>query len=190
MSQLSGFDACKASLAYTNTMLDEILKELRLWQAERQQRSPTPPSPPPSAPLAAPSPAPPQTSPPAQKLCVQTTTPELPPQPPTPVPAPAPAPARSYPPSPSVETIEEVEQKQVYKIPLRNIRKRPIEQKHRASKTVSKTVSRKCVAKFLENWIAWPPRFGGIYMRFSRDEEPDAWYTTMLNATDALPYRT
>ena len=29
--------------------------------------------------------------------------------------------------------------------------------------------------------IAWPPKSGGIYISFSRDEEPDAWYTTMLN---------
>ena len=27
-------------------------------------------------------------------------------------------------------------------------------------------------------------------MRFSRDEEPDAWYTTMLNTLDALSHRT
>ena len=32
-----------------------------------------------------------------------------------------------------------------------------------------------------EKCIAWPPKSGGIYMSFSRDEEPDAWYTTMLN---------
>ena len=43
------------------------------------------------------------------------------------------------------------------------------------------------------NSIIWPPKSGGTYMRFSRDEEPDAWYTTMLNthanklATRALP---
>ena len=126
----------------------------------------------------------PQTSPPAQKPCAQTTPSELPPQPiSAPTPVPAPAPARSYPPSPSVETIEEVEQKQVYK-PLRNIKQMKQRRKLDATKKVptSETPS-------FEKCFGWPPKLGGIYICFSRDKEPDAWYTTMLNATDALPYR-
>ena len=128
----------------------------------------------------------PSAPPPSAPQPCASTPPELPPQPisaPTPVPAPvpAPAPARSYPPSPSVETIEEVEQKQVYK-PLRNVKQ--IRQKLDAAKKMptSETPS-------FEKCFGWPPKFGGIDMRFSRDEELDAWYTTMLNATDALPYR-
>ena len=128
-----------------------------------------------------------QTSPPAPspapQPCAQTTTPELPPQPPTPVPAPASA--RSYPPSPSVETIEEVEEKQVYK-PLRNIKQMRQKQKLNAAKKMLPTSEIPCFGKC----FGWPPKSGGIYNCFSRDEEPDAWYATMLNATDALPYRT
>ena len=79
----------------------------------RQQQG-LPPAPPVALPALqpAPPPAPPAASPPAHKPFTET-PPELPPQPPTPVPAPVPtpAPARSYPPSPSVETIEEVELK-------------------------------------------------------------------------------
>ena len=120
--------------------------------------------------------APPQTSPPAHlaqpapaapQPCTQPTPPELPPQPIT-----APVPARSYPPSPSVKTIEEVEQKQVYK-PLRNVKQ--MRQKSGAA------IPRIRVAKFFEDCLGWPAKFGGINMCFSRDEEPDAWYTTMLN---------
>ena len=103
-------------------------------------------------------------APPAPKPCAQTTPPELPPQL---------IPTRSYPPPPSVETIEEVEQKQVYK-PLRNVKQ--MRQKHASKKMpTSETPS-------FEKCIGWPPKFGGINMRFSRDEEPDAWYTTMLQA--------
>ena len=120
------------------------------------------------APLVAqkPSAPPPPASPPAPKLYAQTTPPELPPQL---------IPARSYPPPPSVETIEEVELKQVYK-PLRNLKQ--MRQKHGASKRMRRIRN----AEFLGNRVAWPPKYGGIYMRFSRDEEPDAWYTTMLQA--------
>ena len=141
----------------------------------QQQRSPVPPSPPPSAPQAQPI-----ASPPAHKPCTQA-PPELPPQPPTRVPAPVPT--RSYPPSPSVETVQEVELKQVYKIPLRDIRQ--MRMKHGASKKTSRSQ-----LLFFEKCVAWPAKLGGIDMRFSRDENLDAWYTTMLNATDALPYRT
>ena len=52
-------------------------------------------------------------------------------------------------------------------------------QKHRASKIVSRI-------RDAEFCIAWPPKVGGIYMCFSRDEEPDAWYTTMLNHKQKL----
>ena len=31
-----------------------------------------------------------------------------------------------------------------------------------------------------ENYIEGPPKSGGIHTRFSRDEEPEAWYTTTL----------
>jgi hypothetical protein len=55
--------------------------------------------------------------------------------------------------------------------------------KHRASKASKalKAVPTIRVSKSSENCIGWPPKSGGIYMSFSRDEEPDAWYTTMLN---------
>ena len=39
-----------------------------------------------------------------------------------------------------------------------------------------------------EKCIAWPPKSGSIYMSFSRDEEPDAWYTTMLNHAHKLMF--
>ena len=127
--------------------------------------------------LQTPLPAPP----PAPKPCAQTTPPELPPQL-----IPTPVPTRSYPPSPSVETIEEVEQKQVYK-PLRNVKQ--MRRKHGASRR--RRMRRIRNTEFFENCIAWPPKCGGTYIRFSRDEEPDTWYTTMLNhrqkLIDALP---
>ncbi len=115
-----------------------------------------------SAPPSAPLPAPP--------------APQLPPQPIS-----APVPAQSHPPSPSVKTIEKVEHKQVYK-PLRNIRKQPIKQKHRASKTVPRIR----VSKSFKKCIGWPTKSSRINMRFSRDKEPDTWYTTILNSTQKL----
>ncbi len=132
---------------------------------------------PPARPLAAP--------PPAHKPCAPASS-ELPPQP-TSAPVPAPAPARSFPPSPSVEDIEEVEEKQVYKIPLRNVKKMRQKHGHRASKKMHIRVS-----KFFENCIGLPSKFGAVNMCFSRDEDPDAWYTTMLNhkqKIEALPNR-
>ena len=96
-----------------------------------------------------------------------------------PVPVPAPVSAQRYPPSPSVETIQEVEHKQT---PLRNIG--PMEKKLGASKT-----SRTSRLLFDEICIGWPTKFGGSNMLFSRDENPDAWYTTMLNHTDKLATR-
>ena len=66
------------------------------------------------------------------------------------------------PPPPSTDVLKEVE----------------YPPKHKASKAV--LIIR--VAKSSEYCIGWPPKFGGINMRFSRDEEPDAWYTTMLQA--------
>ena len=42
------------------------------------------------------------------------------------------------------------------------------------------------VSKFFENCIGLPTKFGAIDMRFSRDEDSDAWYTTMLNHTHKL----
>ena len=73
----------------------------------------------PKAPLSAPLPTPP----PAQKL---------PPQPILP-----PIPVRSYLPAPSVKVLEEVEYIQVKKL-LRNIRKQPMRQKHRATEAMPK----------------------------------------------------
>ena len=153
----------------------DSLKELinQCWYPQQKQvsappqRSPAPPSIPPSAP--------PPASPPAQKPCAPA-SPELPPQPIS-----SPVSARSYPPSLSVEDEEEVEEKQVYKIPLRNV-------KQMRQKFGAKKVSSSRVSEFFETCVAWPAKFGGIDMRFSRDEELDAWYTTMLNATDALPH--
>ena len=123
------------------------------------------PAAPPAAPLAAP--------PPAPQPCAQPTPLELPPQPIT-----APVPARSYPPSPSVETIEEVEQKQVYK-PLRNVKQ--MRQKFGAARKVPSSQ----IPSF-KNCLRWLAKFGGINICFSRDEEPDAWYTTMLNYKQKL----
>ena len=106
----------------------------------------------------------------------------LPTAPPAP-PAPKLPPLRqtpAYPPPPSVEALEEVECIQVYK-PLRNIRKQPIRQKHRAAKAMPKTPCDAEVFEVFGNIIAWPPKFGGTNMRLSRDQHLDAWYTTMLN---------
>ena len=85
----------------------------------------------------------------------------------------------AYPPPPSVKALEEVECIQVYK-PLRNIRKQPIRQKHRAAEAMPKKSCDDEVFVF-GNIIAWPPKFGGTNMRLSRDQHLDAWYTTMLN---------
>ena len=133
-------------------------------------RSPAPPPAPPSTPLAALQPCTQAPSkPPHQQLI--------------PAPIPTPVTTRSYPPTPSIETIEEVEHKQ---IPLRNIR--PISKKLGASKTIH--TSR---LPFNEIRVEWPTKFGGSNLCFSRDEDLDAWYTTMLNthanelATRALP---
>ena len=79
--------------------------------------------------LKAPLPAPP----PAPKLPPPTQL-ELPPLPAPPAPKQTPA----YPPAPSVEALKEVEYIQVKKL-LRNIRKQPIRQKHRAAKAMPKT---------------------------------------------------
>ena len=136
-------------------------------------------------PPAAPKPSAPPLPAPLPAPLAATLATKLPPQPLS-----SPIPARSYPPPPSVETIEEVEHKQVYK-PLRNIKqmrqkhairqKHMMRQKHNALKKVpiSKT-------HFFEKFIRWPPRFSGIYMSFSRNEELDAWYTTMLNHSQKL----
>ena len=91
-------------------------------------------------------------------------------------PIPAPISALSYPPSPCVEAIEEVEHKQ---IPLRNIG--PMKKKLGASKKVP--TSR---LPSVGNYIEWPTTFGESNMLFSRDEDLDAWYTTMLNHTQKL----
>ena len=157
----------------------DILFDL-IKQTWRKPSPIAPPSAPPPAPSELPPlPAPQPSAPPAPKL------PQIP----------APVPARSYPPAPSVEALEEVEYIQVKK-PLRNIRKRPMRRKHRAVEAMLKEFGDPDAKFFvLGNCIAWPPKFGGINMRFSRDEEPDAWYTTMLNAhanelaTRALPIR-
>ena len=83
---------------------------------------------------------------------------------------PAPLFARSYPPTLSVEAIEEMEH------PLRNIG--PMRKRLGASKMVP--TSR---LPFDEICIGWPTKLGGSNMLFSHDENPDAWYTTMLNHT-------
>ena len=81
-------------------------------------------------------------------------------------PIPAPIPARSYS-APSVETMKEVEH------PLRDIRL--MKKKLGASNIpVSQLL-------FDEICIGWPTKFGESNMLFSRDKNPDAWYTTMLN---------
>ena len=124
--------------------------------------------------LKAPLPAPP----PAPKLPPPTQS-ELPPLP-TPLAPPAPKQTPAHPPPLSVEALEEVEHIQVYK-PVRNIKKQPIRQKHRAAKAIPKTPCDAEVFEVFGNIIAWPPKFGGTNVRLSRDEQPDAWYTTMLN---------
>ena len=68
--------------------------------------------------------------------------------------------------------MKEVEQKQAY-TPLRNIG--PMKKKLGASNI---PVSR---LPFDEICIGWPTKFGGSNMLFSRDKNPDTWYTTMLN---------
>ena len=129
--------------------------------------------------LPAPPPAPPSAPPSALQLCTQ-----APSEPPHQQLIPAPVSAQHYPPSPSIETIEEVEHKQ---IPLRNIR--PMSKKLGASKVPASRLP------FDEIRIEWPTKFGGSNLCFSRDEDLDAWYTTMLNthanelAIRALPYR-
>ena len=129
--------------------------------------------------LPAPPPAPPSAPPSALQLCTQ-----APSEPPHQQLIPAPVSAQRYPPSPSIETIEEVEHKQ---IPLRNIR--PMSKKLGASKVPASRLP------FDEIRIEWPTKFGGSNLCFSRDEDLDAWYTTMLNthanelAIRALPYR-
>ena len=131
----------------------------------------------PSALPPAPPPAPPSAPPSA--LCTPAPS-ELPPQP-----IPAPVATRSYPPSPCVEAIQEVEYRQ---IPLRNIG--PMKKKLGASKTIPTSRS-----PFDEIYIEWPTTFGGSNLCFSRDEDLDAWYTTMLNThanellVGALPNR-
>ena len=93
-------------------------------------------------------------------------------------PIPTPVPARSYS-APSVETMKEVEH------PLRNIAL--MKKKLGASNIPASRLL------FNEIYIGWPTKFGGSNMCFSRDEDLDAWYTTMLNthakklATRALP---
>ena len=100
----------------------------------------------------------------------------------------------TYPPTPSVEALEEVEHIQVYK-PIQNIKKQPIRQKHRAAKAIPKTPYNAKVFEVFRNIIAWPPKFDGTNMRLSRDQYLDAWYTTILNThrkaqqIEALPIR-
>ena len=125
-------------------------------------------------------PAPPSAPPAALQPCTA-----APSEPPHQQLIPAPVATRSYPPTPSVELIEEVEHKQ---IPLRNIGL--MKKKLGASKTIPTSRS-----PFDEIYIEWPTTFGGSKLCFSRDEDLDAWYTTMLNthanelAIRALPYR-
>ena len=178
------FDTVNAStvantnaIEHLNAALAELMEEVRLLsiRLDPQQTLPI-------AQLSALSPSAQPSAPPA---------PKLPPQP-----IPTPVPARSYPPAPSVEALDEVELKQVYKPPLRNIRKQPMRQKHRAAKAMPKTPrdAETFDAEVFGNCIAWPPKFGGTNMRLSRDQYLDAWYTTMLNthakelATQALPF--
>ena len=118
-------------------------------------------------PPSAPPPAPPALQPaPSELPHIQSTS----------APNPTPVSARSAPPPPSVETIEEVEYKQ---IPLRNIQQ--MRKKHRASK---KTRTGRMLSA--EICIGWPTKIGGSNMLFSRDEDLDAWYTTMLNTRQKL----
>ena len=117
----------------------------------------------------APTLSPPTSAPPSVlQLCTSAAPSEPPHQQLIPAPVPAPVSAQRCPPPPSVETIEEVEH------PLRDIR--PMNKKLGASKTPR--ISR---LPFDEICIGWPTKFGGSNMLFSRDENPDAWYTTMLN---------
>ena len=90
-----------------------------------------------------------------------TTPPELPPQP-IPAPVPVPVAARSYPPSPSVKTIEEVEHKQVYK-PLQD--NKQIRRKLDAAKKIPTRQ-----APSFEKCIRWSPELNNINMLLSRDE--------------------
>ena len=159
-------DEFKAGLNRMILLLEGLQEKLSLYTTKPI----TPPAPPPSAP------------PPAPKLPL------------LPAPPPAPKQTPAYPPPPSVEALEEVEYIQVYK-PLRNIRKQPMRQKHRAAKAMPKTPCDAEVFEVFRNIIAWPPKFGGTNMRLSRDEHLDAWYTTILNThanklgTQALPIR-
>ena len=113
---------------------------------------------PPSAPLSALPIAPPPAPPSAPQACAST-PPELPPQRP-------PQSTCPLPPTDPPSVLEEMEHTW----------------KHKASKAVP-TIR---VSKTFENCIEGPPKSGGIHMRFSRDEEPDAWYTTMLNHRQKL----
>ena len=74
-------------------------------------------------------------------------------------------------PPPDNDTLKEVEYKQAYRS-LRTIRQQPITQKPRASKALPK--SRDTEFFVFRNYIAWPPKFGGINMHLSRDEHLDA----------------
>ena len=152
--QESYLDAFKAEINATiNSKFDEILRRLA--------PSALPPTAPLPAPLPAPLELPPLPTPPAPPAL------KLPPLRQTP----------AYPPPPSVEALEEVECIQVYK-PLRNIRKRPIRQKHRAAKSLPKAMQKTPrdaeVFEVFGNIIAWPPKFGGTNMRLSRDQHLDA----------------
>ena len=157
------FDTVNAStvantnaIEHLNAALAELMEEVRLLsiRLDPQQTSPiAQPSAPPAPKPSAPLPAPP-----------------------------APKQTPAYPPAPSVEALDEVELKQIYKL-LRNIRKQPMRQKHRAAEAMPKCDAENFDAEFFdfENCIAWPPKFGGTNMRLSRDQYLDAWYTTMLN---------
>ena len=132
--------------------------------------APAPRSAPPSAlQLCTPEPSEPPHLQPTSVLC------ELPLQP-----IPAPVSARSYPPSPCIKAIQEVEYKQ---LPLRNIG--PMRKKLEAPMMHTSRLP-----------FGRPTTFGGSNMRFSHDEDLDAWYTTMLDlhakklATRALPNQT
>ncbi len=85
-----------------------------------------------------------------------------------------------------------MEEKQVYKIPLRNVKKQVYKIPLRNVKQMrqkfgaAKKMPRIRVSKFFENCIGLPSKFGAVNMCFSRDEDPDAWYTTMLNHKQKL----
>ena len=161
------FNTITTSNANVATALAELTNAIRRLSDQLDERG---------YPLVPQPSAPPQAAPPLFALPPAPPAPKLPPQPLS-----SPIPAPSYPPPPRVETIEEVEHKQVYK-PLRNIRKQQMRQKH--GDTLEKVPTSE--THFFEKCIGWPPKFGGIYMSFSRDEEPDAWYTTMLNHSQKL----